>query len=179
MSTALTLIALVNILGTVNPLVAQSAGAGERSVDRAGITDCIRMARIGGARIVQMTQQTGLARRAPAVEAPDPVDAGRPVEAGRIDAIVDIVATIGPIPAVHANAVVAAVGVGTGGPVLADRRLLHALVHVRLAVLAGKARRTLAVIGIDPVHAGATVLTHITRAVVNVLLAVFALKACV
>lgn len=124
-----------------------------------------------------MTQQSRLSRSTPTVETSHPIDTGRPVETGRVHAVVDIVATVRSIPAVHANTVVATVGVRTGGPILADCRLLNTLVHVRFAVLAGKARRTLAVIGIDPVHAGATVLTHIAGAVVDVLLAVFTLKA--
>lgn len=174
----LTLIALVNVLGAVDALVAHRARARERPVDRAGVADGVRMARVRGAGVVQMAQQTRLAGRTPAVEASDAVDAGRPVEAGRVHAVVDVVAAVRPVPAVDADAVVAAVGVGTGGPVLADRRLLHALVHVRFAVLAGKARRALAVIRVDPVDTGATVLAHIARAVVNVLLAVFALETC-
>lgn len=123
-----------------------------------------------------MTEESGLAGSAAAVEAADAVDTGRSVEAGRVDAVVDVVAAVRTVPAVDADAVVAAVGVGTGGTVLADRRLLHALVHIRFAVLAGKARRTLAVIGVDPVHTGGTVLAQITRAVVNILLAIFALE---
>lgn len=172
-----TLITLVNILGTVDALVAHRAGTRKRPVDRAGITDCIRVARIRGACVVQMAQQSRLARRTPTVEATDSVDTRSSVETGRVHTIVNVVATVGPVPPVHADTVVPAVGVGTGGPILADRRLLNALVHVRVAIVAGKARRTLAVIGIDPVHAGATVLTHIARTVVDVLLAVFTLEA--
>lgn len=170
------LIALVDVLGTVDTLVAHRARTRERSVDRAGVTYGVRVARIRGTGVVQMAQQSGLAGRTPAVETTDAVDAGRSVEAGRVDAVVDVVAAVRTVPAVDADAVVAAVGVGTGGTVLADRRLLHALVHIRFAVLAGKARRALAVIGVDPVHTGGTVLAQIARAVVNILLAVFALE---
>lgn len=171
------MITLVDVLGAVDPLVAHRARARERPVDRTGVTDGIRVARIGSARVVQVAQQSRLAGRTPAVEAADAVDTGRPVEAGRVHAVVDVVAAVRTVPAVHADAVVAAVGVGAGRAVLADRRLLDALVHVRLAVLAVEARRTLAVIGVDPVHAGAPVLAHIARAVVDVLLAVFTLEA--
>lgn len=172
-----TLITLVDILGTVDALVAHRAGTRKRPVDRAGITDCIGVARIRSTGIVQMAQQSRLARRAPTVEATDPIDTGGPVKTSRIHTVIDIVATVRPIPPVHADTVVAAVGVGTGGPILANRWLLNALVHIRVAIIAGKARRALAVIGIDPVYAGATVLTHIARTIVDVLLAVFTMEA--
>lgn len=171
-----TLIALVDVLGTIDALVTHSTGTGEGSVDRAGIADRVRVAGIGGTCIVQMAQQASLARSTATVEATNTIDTSRPVEAGRINAVVNVVATVRPVPTVHADAVVATVGVGTGSPIFADRRLLHALVYIRFAIFAGKARWALAVIGIDPVHAGATVLAHITRTVINVLLAVFALK---
>lgn len=134
------------------------------------------MARIRGTGVIQMAQQPGLSGGTSAVKASNPVDTSSPIEASRINAIIDVVTAIGSVPPVDANAVVSPVGVGTGGSVFADRRLLNALVHVRFTILTGKARRTLAVIRVDPIHAGGTVLTHIARAVVNILLAIFALE---
>lgn len=171
-----TLIALVDILGTVDALVAHRTGTGKGSINRTGVANRIGMARIGGTGVVQMAQESRFAGSTPTVEASDAVDAGCPVEAGRIHAVVDVVAAVRPVPPVHTDAVVAPVGVGAGCSVFANRRLLHALVHIRFAILAGKARRALAVIGVDPVHTGATVLAHIAGAVVNVFLAIFTLE---
>lgn len=172
----LTLIALVNVFRAVDALVPDGARARERAVDRAGVADRVRVARVRRARIVQMAQQPRLAGRAAAVEAADTVDTGRPIEAGRVHTIVNVVAAVGPVPAVHADAVVAAVRVGAGRPVLADRWPQRTLVHVVLAELAGKAGRATAVVGVDAVHACPTVLAQVARAVVRVFLAVLALK---
>ena len=95
----LTLIALVNVFRAVDALVPDGARARERAVDRAGVADRVRVARVRRARIVQMAQQPRLAGRAAAVEAADTVDTGRPIEAGRVHTIVNVVAAVGPVPA--------------------------------------------------------------------------------
>lgn len=50
------LLALVDVLRAVDPLVTGGAGAGERSVDRARVADRALVAGIRGARVVQMAQ---------------------------------------------------------------------------------------------------------------------------
>jgi hypothetical protein len=50
--------ALVNVLAAVDALVATGAGAGVRTVDGAGVADGVLVARVGGARVVQVAQQT-------------------------------------------------------------------------------------------------------------------------
>lgn len=112
-------------------------------------------------------------------EAADPVDARGPVEASGPGTVVDVDATIGPGPAVDADARVAAVAVGAGGPVVAERRPDRALVDVVLALRAREGRRTEARVLVDPVDAGRAVLAEVADAVVDVLLALVALKACV
>lgn len=115
---------------------------------------------------------TGLSRCAPAVEAADPVDAGSPIEAGGTGAVVDVDRAVRSCPAVHAYAGEAAHAVGAGGAVLAHRRPQRALVHVLFAKSPGVRGRALARVAVDAVDAGSAVLALVTRAVVDVLLAV-------
>lgn len=171
------LIALIDVLRAVDTLVADRARARERPVDWASVTDRIGMARVRRTGIVQVAEQTRLTRRTAAIEAADTVDASRTIEAGRIHAVVNVVAAVRPIPPVHADTVIAAVRVRAGRPVLADRRTQRTLVHVVLAELAGEAGRAAAVVGVDTVHACAPVLAQVARTVVRVLFTVFALEA--
>lgn len=172
------LLALVNVLRAVDALVPGRARARERAVDRTGVAQGVRVARIRRARIVQMAQQPRFALGAATVEAAHAIDAGGPIEAGRVHAVVDVLAAIGARPAVDADARVAAVRVRARGAVLADGRPGGALVHVVLAVLAEVVGAALAAVRVDAVHAGAAVLAQVAGTVVDVLLAVGALEAC-
>lgn len=49
--------ALVDVLGAVDTLVAAGARAGVRAVGGASVTDGVCVARVGRARVVQVTQQ--------------------------------------------------------------------------------------------------------------------------
>jgi hypothetical protein len=55
---ALTMFALVNVLAAVDALVAGGARAGVGTVDGAGVADGVLVAGVGGARVVQVAQQT-------------------------------------------------------------------------------------------------------------------------
>lgn len=55
--TELTLLALVDVLGAVDALVAAGAGAGVGAVGGARVADSVRVARVGRARVIQVTQQ--------------------------------------------------------------------------------------------------------------------------
>lgn len=112
-----------------------------------------------------------------AEEAPDPVDAGGPVEAGRASAVVDVLAAVGSGPAVYAYAGEAAVAVGAGRPVVAGRGPHRALVDVVLALRTRERWWTQARVLVHPVDACRTVLAKITLAVVDVLLAVITLES--
>lgn len=171
------LVALVNVLRTIDALVAGRTRTRKRSVDRARIAQCIRMARIRCARIVQVTQQTRFPGRTPTIETAHAIQARRPIEAGRVHAVVDVLATVRSRPAVHADARIAAVRVRARRPILADGRTHRALVHIVLAVFAHVIVGALAAIGVDGVHAGAAVLAEMTGTVVDVLLAVGALES--
>lgn len=54
----LTLLALVNVFGTIQSFVSGGAGAGERAVDRAGVADRALVTRIRRAGIVEMTEES-------------------------------------------------------------------------------------------------------------------------
>lgn len=171
------LVALVDVFGAVHALVAGGAGAGVGAVDGAGVADCVRVAWVRGAGVVQVAQQARFAGAAAADEAADAVDAGRPVEACRVRAVVLVDAAVGTDPAVHANARVPAEGVRARGAVLTDRRPRQALVHIVLAVLARVVAAAGTPVRVDPVDALAAVLAQVARTVVDVLLAVDALES--
>ena len=105
-------------------------------------------------------------------ETADAVVTSGAIEASGTGAIVDILRAIGSRPSVDADARESAVGVGARGAVLANARPQRALVHVLIAVRAGERRRTLARIRIDAVDASRSVLTQMTRAIVDVFLAI-------
>lgn len=172
------LVAFINILGAVDALVAGRTGARVGAIDRTRVANGIGMTRIRGAGIVQVAQQTRLARRAATVEAANAIDTGGAIKAGRLHTIVDVLAAIAARPAVHADATVGAVGVRTGGAVLADRRTQRTLVHVHVTVATRKVWRAIAAIVIDAIHTGAAILAKISGTIVNVLITVLALKAC-
>lgn len=113
--------ALVNVLGAVDALVAGRTGARKRSVDGTRVANRIRMTGIRRTRIVQMAQQSCLARRTAAHEAADTIDAGGAIEAGRTVTIVNVDAAIGSRPAVDTNARVAADRIRACRSVLAHR----------------------------------------------------------
>ena len=116
--------------------------------------------------------------RALTEEAAHPVDARRPVEAGRARAIVDVHAAIGPRPAVHAYARVASMTVRTRGTVVTEGRPYRAFVDVVLALGPGERGRTEARVLVHPVNARSSVLAQIAHAVVDVDVALVTFEAC-
>ncbi len=85
LKTGLTFQALVNVLVAVSPGKPCRTSARVRSVDDARVADGGRVARVGGASIVEVAQETGLARGTLAVVVRDAVMADsavqtRPVE---------------------------------------------------------------------------------------------------
>ena len=105
-------------------------------------------------------------------ETADAVVTSGAIEASGTGAIVNILRAIRSRPSVDADARESAVGVGARGAVLANARPQRALVHVLIAVRAGERRRTLARVRIDAVDASRSVLTQMTRAIVDVFLAI-------
>lgn len=124
------LLALVNVLRTVDPLVARRTGASERAIDRTRVADCIRVAGIRRTCVVQMAQKSSLARRTAADKAADTVDTGGAIEASRTVTIVDIDAAIGPCPAVDTYARVTTDRIRARRSILAHRgSVVHHIRH--------------------------------------------------
>lgn len=169
---------LVNVFGAVDALVAGRTRARILARHRARVANGVRMARIRGARIRQMAQQPRIAAHAIAVERSNAVDACGPVEARRAGTIVNVHATIGPRPAVHADARVAAVHIGARRSILAHRRPGQALVHIVLTVFAVERARALATVRVDAVDACAAVLAQIAGTIVDIIFTVDTLEAC-
>lgn len=115
------LLALVNVLGTINALIAGGTRAGERAIDWARVTNGVRVARIRCTGIVQMAQQSSLSGRAQTHKAAHAIDTGRPIKAGRTVTVVNVDAAIGSVPSVDTNARITANCIRTGGSVLAHR----------------------------------------------------------
>lgn len=107
------------------------------------------------------------------VETADPIDTRGTVETSGSGAIVNVHRTVLSGPAVDANAVVRAQGIGAGCSVVADARAHGTLVHVHLARIASPLRRARTRVTVHVVHARAAVETGVWYAVVDVLLAVF------
>lgn len=112
------------------------------------------------------------------VETAHPVDARGAVETSGSGAVVDVHRTVLSGPAVDANAIVRAQGIGAGGSVVADARPHGALVHVHLARFASPLRRARTRVTVHVVHARAAVETGVRYAIVDVLLAVFPPETC-
>ena len=105
-------------------------------------------------------------------ETTDAVVTSGAVEASGSGAIVNILRTIRSRPAVDTNARISAMGVGARGAVLANTRPKGAFVHILIAIRSGERWRALARVQIDSVDASRSVLTQMSRTIVDVLLAI-------
>lgn len=114
------LFAFIDILGAVNSLVSGRTWARKWAIDWTCVANCVRMARIWRASVVQVTQEASLTGRTAAVEATDTVYAGGAIKTGRINAIVNVIRTIGSGPTIYADARVAAVRICACGAILAN-----------------------------------------------------------
>lgn len=168
--------AFVDVFGAVDAFVAGCTRARVRTIHRTRIANGIRMARIRGARIVQMAQQTRFPGNAATNETSDTVDACRTIEAGRIRAVVDVYAAIGSSPTVHANARISADRVRARRPILAQRRTRQTFVDIVLTIFAREIRSTFATVRVHAVDAFATILTQIARTVVDIFLTINAFE---
>lgn len=99
-------IALVDILGAVGPLKARWTATDVRPIDGVGVTFSAGMTGVRVAGVLQMTQQTGLARWTLAVEAAHSVVTGCAVEADIGRAVVGVQLAVATLPAVDADALV-------------------------------------------------------------------------
>jgi len=121
---------------------------------------------------------TGLAVRALAVEAADPVDASGTVKTGGPGAIVNVHRTVLSGPAVYANTIVRSQWIGTRRAVVTDAGAHGALVHVHLTRITRPLSRAWARVTIHAVHARTTVQAGVRYTIVDVFLAVFTTETC-
>lgn len=145
--------------------------------DRVGVAVGSFLAGVTDAGVLQLAQQPCASMRAFTDKRGHSVVTGGAVGAGGAGAVVDVLAAVVPRPAVDADALVAAVGVVARSPVLARVGHQLAFVHIVSAQLTCKLGSTLAVVGINSVHTGSSVLALVARTVVNVDVAVFPIKA--
>ena len=96
----------------------------------------------------------------------------RPVETGHSSTIVDILRAVRSRPPVNTYTGVTTDGVCTGCTIFTYGGPLSAFIHVYRTELTCEGRWALAMVGADTVQAGGTVLTEVTRAIVNILLAI-------
>lgn len=118
------LLALVDVFAAVDALVAAGARTSIGTIDGACVTDGVGVTWVRRARVVQVAQQTRLARCAFAVEATHSVDAGSTVEASGASTVVDIRAARRSGPTIYADARKSADGVGTSCTILTYARSL-------------------------------------------------------
>lgn len=112
-----------------------------------------------------------------AEERGDSVMAGSTMVTGCTGTVVDVLTAVVTRPAVHTDTVVAPVCVVACASILAGIGHQLTFIHIFCAVLASVMRRTLAVIGVYSIHTDATILTVVSRTVVNVVFTVWSCKA--
>lgn len=146
------------------------------SRDGVGVTVGALLAWVAHAGIIQLAEQTCAAGGAFTIERSYPVMAGGPLMAGRTGAVIDVLAAVVPGPAVHAHALVTAIGVVACAAILACVGHQLALIDVLSTELACKFWFTLAVVGVDSINTGPSILAFMIWTVINVLAAVFPRK---
>lgn len=169
-----TCIALVDVVHAVGAGEAVGTGADVRSIDGARVADGTRVTRIARTRILQVTQQSCCTGCTLTEEGSHPVVARGPVEANGHGAVVHIFRAILPGPTIHADAVVATDVVPARRTILAHAGSHGTLIHVFAAISACVGGRTVAGVRVDSVDAGGSILTQVSRTVVDVALAVIA-----
>lgn len=172
------LLALVDVLRAVDALVSRRTRTDVAAVDGGGVAHGSGMAWVAGTRVVEVTQQPSLARRALAQEGSHAVYAGGTVEASRPGAVVDILGTVVSRPPVDTDAGEPSVGVGARRSILTYGRSDSTLVHVLRAEGTREGRGTCTCVRVDPVHASGSVLTLVVVAVVDVHLTVATGEPC-
>lgn len=90
--------------------------------------------------------------------------------------VIDVLTAVVPSPAVHTHTLVAAVGVVACAAILTGVGHQLALVNILCAELACKLWPTLAVVGVDTINTGSSILALMTWTVINVVVAVFSSK---
>lgn len=159
---------LVDILCTSAALVPWGADTVELAIDGVRVTLSSHLARVAGAGIINVTQQTSLAGRAAANEGSHAVDASGAGSAGLSCAVINVFRAVRAAPAVHTYAVVAVACVTARASVLTGVGLQSAFIHVIGAKLTSPFRWTLAAVSVHSVNACGSILTVVILTIINV-----------
>lgn len=149
----------------------------EHAADGVGVTVRALSTRVTDTSIVSVAQQTSLSMRAEADEGGHAVDAGGAGAARCRGTVVDVFRAVRSTPTVHTNTYVTARKVTTRSTILTRIGLQATLVDILCAVLTSPLRRTLTVVSVDSIHAGPSISTLMTWAVVYVVLTVGAIES--
>ena len=183
---------LVNILVTVFSLQTRGTGAGPLSCHLVSVAARAFLTRVDEALIVQVTEETCLARRTLTLVLPDLVNAGSSVQTWLDSAVVLVhLAVLTSVAweifqlvneqkyliqarlTIDTDAFVSSVSVSAGSVVLTG--IVHlALVNIVQAVVSSPVSRARARVRVHSVHARASVLTHVVDTIIDVDLAVLA-----
>lgn len=167
----LTLGTLVNVNVAFGTHKALGAVAVVAAGDHVSLANGSGLARVGGTGIVQVAEQSRLARGALAKVVGNSVMTSTTVETGLLGTVVHVNLAVLALEAVDADAAVAVLGVAARGAVLANVRIQGALIHVLSAVLASVLGRALTRVGTHAIDTSTPVLAQVVLAVVHVDLA--------
>lgn len=169
--------ALIDVFVARGALISRLAVAVVLAIDWVGVTQGALPARVALAGIKDVAQQACLARGAMADEGGHPVLTGGACAAGGRGAIVDVLRAVRTAPAVDTYAVVSALDVVACAAILAGIGLQMALIHIVCAVLTCPFGWALTVIGVDSIHTGASILTLMGGAIIDVNLTVCSIES--
>jgi len=145
--------------------------------NRVGVAPRAGVARVAGAVIVQMAQQSNLARWTLAIEPADPIVTGAAIQTISLLTVILVGLAVGADVAVDADALVTALSVLTSAVVLA-RLIILALVDILTTVATLPVVWAATTVRVDAVHAGGSMLAQVAQTIVNVLFAIVALESC-
>lgn len=142
------------------------------ATDWVGVTLRALSARVTDTSIISVAEQTCLSMGAQTDKRCYTVDACGAGAARCCCTVINVFRAVGSTPAIHTHTNIAANQVAACSSILAGVWLQAALIHIFCAVLTSPLWRTLAVVGVNSIHAGSSIGTLMTRAVINVVLTV-------
>ena len=167
---------LVDVLVTCGTGIARGAGADRLAGDLVCVAAGAHVAWHPCTFVFQVAEETSLAWWAFALVTANLVMTSATILARTIDTLVRVKFAVYSFKSVDTDALIATLSVLAGAVVLA-RLGGGALVDILAAVVPCPVDRAVARVGVDPIHALATMLAEVAAAVVPVHLAVFALKS--
>lgn len=167
---------LIDVVRTRAALVTRGAVTVKHAIDWICVALSSHLARITGAGIINVTQQTSFASRAAADERRNTINAGGSSGAGFRGTVIDVLRAVWAAPAVHTHAVVAIQCVTARASILTGIGLQPAFIHVIGAKLTSPFRWALAIVSVYSIHASSSILTPVIWTIINVHLTVCSIK---